>query len=117
MKEISKKLTKISSLVIIIFFVLSGVIFIGNLLHELSHKVDFKDYAEEEELCILTYPKLWINEGVVAYYKFDYNSSFKEEVKETSGYTEFKAYFLNTLLLILFSIVQVVFIMEWLRFN
>lgn len=105
----NKKITKYVSIFILTGFMISGLFFIGNLLHELSHKNDLKNYINEGYLCVLGIDQLnlWESGGM---YTYSYNISNEREIEKISRYTEIKAYSINILLIILITIATLIYL-------
>lgn len=90
-----------SSFVMFITFV-SGALFLIVLAHEYTHYFDFKGEVNEEtdSMCLLANPLFIKKDGIIGYYSYEYNQT-NERVKEIMRYTEFKAYSVSVIVLIL----------------
>jgi len=71
---------------VIVIFALIGAFFTGNLLHELSHRNDFKDLVDSDYICLLD-----LNEGF-AYYRFHAVGENFRTILSMTTYSEVKAY-------------------------
>jgi len=94
-----KKISKIVSCIILGVFLLTGVLFTILVIHELSHKVDYKNSVEpESELCILTSKEGIKQLKAAAYYSF----VPIKDIAQIKKYTEIKAYFVSLVIIVLF---------------
>lgn len=114
-----KKITKNLSLFIFYIFALIGVITISTILHEYSHKEDYGKISSNGEIALFIIPddisfKEFILNGAIAKYNYEYYSKDIDEENRISKYTEFKAYGISLLIFLLFLIVQIVVIYNWL---
>jgi len=97
MKKEENKMTKFA-IIILFLFSLFGVIIFQALVHELSHKQDFKDVVINGSICLLNYPSsLWDLEA-----SYDYQYTNKTAEQEVMKYTEYKAYTISFLILIVY---------------
>lgn len=79
---------------IVIIFSLIGVILSGNIIHELSHKHDFKEINKTgEEICYLQ-----LSESIASY-SFSPIPGQNEKIVEIEKSTELKAYSLDFIIL------------------
>ena len=88
------------SFVVLFLFSLFGLIILTNLVHELSHKQDFKEIKNNlypDSVCLLE-----IGDDAIASYNFYVKNNSKEEFRIISKYTEIKAYGLSSLISILY---------------
>ena len=99
-----KKLFNIS-FVVIIFFSVVGIILTGNIIHELSHKQDYKGLIKEDDSCALVIPESKEDLlGKIAFYRF-YTKDDEESIEkaeEVTKWTEKKAYTIESILFIVF---------------
>jgi len=76
---------------ILILFSILGMLSLSVLVHEVSHRNDFKDYVKSSEMCLF-----YVGEELDAlgYYSFTYLPGARKDpnVKEIMEWTEFKAY-------------------------
>jgi hypothetical protein len=84
-----------SAYTILILFSLFGVVLFGTLMHELSHKKDFKEIASDDYLCFLEF-----NDGALGSYSFHVNN--QTEYERISKYTEIKAYGINVIIFVMY---------------
>lgn len=82
--------------IIVVIFGFIGSMFVGTIIHELSHKEDYKLIALNGNICLLELEELR------GYYRFSYDSEYKEDYNRISQYTEIKAYFLDGFVFLLF---------------
>jgi hypothetical protein len=105
------------ALVVLILFGLVGAILVGVILHEYSHAADFKDIAKEQEICGLVLPNSLGDSltGDLGYYTFSLKdtSESKQQYEKVKEYTEYKAYALSTLVLVVFMICLFTFFKGW----
>jgi hypothetical protein len=100
------KLTEIGAFVILVIFGFFGAFILGIVLHEYSHANDFKDVAQNAEICGLVLPNnmgdLITGEG--GYYQFSVPNSTEnaQKVQEIKKYSELKAYSITFLVLLFF---------------
>jgi len=94
------------SLLILFGFAIFGLVTGATILHELSHKQDYKEVAHDGELCGLVIPNdigdLW--NGAAGYYSFHYNVSSRPEVDRIDKFTERKAYTVMYALTLIFIV-------------
>ena len=100
------------SFAILVIFALIGTIFAGTIIHELSHWNDFKDIAENDNICIIEMPADGLSSitDIRGTYTYQISEENKEQAASISRYTELKAYsvqFATTILLFLVSTVIV----------
>jgi hypothetical protein len=81
----------------ILFFSFWGMIYVSTFVHELSHKQDFSHYAIDGTICLMTYKS-----EDMGFYTFSYLDNETKQVNAISKYTEFKAYGIDTLVMLLF---------------
>ena len=79
------------------------------LSHELSHQQDYKEYVTEDYVCALVWPEsfggLFNGKAVGGYYQMlESDKSKASEISEIGQRTEFKAYAISFLGVILFAI-------------
>jgi hypothetical protein len=94
-----KSMLKIS-FVVLFLFSLFGLIIFTNLIHESSHKQDFKEVKNNlypDSICLLE-----IGDDAIASYNFYTKNNSKEEFERISKYTEIKAYGLSISISILY---------------
>ena len=82
-------INKVSYVLFGLFYIF-GIFMTSIIIHEYVHYYDFKDYVENDGMCIVANP--FIADGF-AYYSFDVSveNSKKEEFKRIDKYTELKA--------------------------
>ena len=83
-----------------ILFLLSiiGLILIGNIVHENIHRFDFKEINKTyEDICYLR-----LGDSISAHYRFAFAEEERNEFERIHEYTEFKAYGMNILLIIIY---------------
>lgn len=90
------------TIVMIVFFILFlfslfGMFIGGNIVHELSHKNDFKNIAYDDEVCVLEF-----GSDAVASYSFYSNND--TEFDRISKHTEIKAYSMSSLVYLIYFI-------------
>lgn len=98
MEEITEmknfKLNKLEKVALIMVFIFAffGVSVFSNVIHELTHYYDLKDYElEEEEICALNIP-LDLDDKRVGYYDFTFkHKEDMEKMEEIRKSSEFKA--------------------------
>jgi len=99
MKNTKKIITAFCIVFVMVNF-LVGVFVISSLIHELSHKQDFKDVPKYSDgICALNFPDNFSDGWNVAYYYYSYSPTKEntEMVNNIKSYTEFKAYTLDSL--------------------
>lgn len=101
--------------IIIFIFSLFGLVIFTSTIHELSHKQDLKEIAEDDSICILNWPlnasiKSFYN-APIGYYKHYVNSTNLDEYDKIKKYTEFKAY-TTTIIIIITYFVCLFFILN-----
>ena len=93
-----KNMIRKIAIIIVLLFSLFGVIIFQALVHELSHKQDFKGIAINDSICLLNYPQsFWDLEGS---YNYQYTNNIAEQ--EVMKYTEYKAYTISFLILMIY---------------
>lgn len=101
----TKKL-EIFAFALFAMFGLAGAVLTSIVFHEYTHAYDFKEVAQNDEICGLVLPKsaddVLNSEG--GYYKFGYknNPETIEKVENIQKYTELKAYSITFFVLLLF---------------
>lgn len=96
---------------VFVFFFMFGLGMFSYAVHEFSHKFDYKQYVEEDYLCLVNLPKLeWTSAG--AYYEFRFNESYRDEVDAIGQTTEWKAY---TIQIIIMLVCLLAFMSVWLK--
>ena len=85
--------------IVIFLFALVGMVTLGNVVHELSHKADLHDYVTDEEICFLEFDK---ENDFIAHYSFRPNEENSEAIELILKYTEKKAIIGNILIALLF---------------
>lgn len=90
------------SFIIFILFSLFGLLLFGNIIHELSHKQDFKNIVDKDtdNICILQF-----NKGAVASYSFVPNNY--SEFERINKYTEVKAYSITIFIYIIYIFIVI----------
>lgn len=88
--------------IILFIFSLLGMFTASNIIHELSHWADFKDYVAEDRICFLNYNSETGNIGYYAYYGIDEEN--REIVETIKKFTERKAVILSLVMPLLFLI-------------
>jgi len=100
---------------ILCVFAFMGSIFAGTILHEYSHYYDYRnvrDKLSDQVICTYYQPlEFKWDEILYSYgsYSFKVNSSDTETIKEIERidkYTEWKAYFISTIVVIIFTVVM-----------
>jgi hypothetical protein len=95
------------AILVIALFGLFGALVFGAILHEYSHSYDFKDIAENEKICGFVLPNK-INKvfSELGYYSFSMNNTEQntEKLEKIGKYTEFKAYVITFLVLLVFVV-------------
>lgn len=86
---------------IILIFACIGVGYLCSIVHELSHRQDYKDIALESDICLL-------NMDFKANHHFTYNKEDTAAVKEIKKYTEIKAYLTSVIITAFFIMVLVI---------
>ena len=100
------KIINLSTFGVIVFLSFFGMLYAATILHELSHKEDFKPInPTDEEICVAT-----LNSNDMGWYSFSYENSNTEKKEQIKKYTELKAYSISALIFILFlmSILMVI---------
>ena len=89
---------------VIVFFLFGilGMFFVGNTLHEFSHKWDYEKYANNEQMCILNVDPANGFFSALGYYTFDYNPQYTNEINSIKQNTEIKAWFLTLIVGLIF---------------
>ena len=91
------KLT-IISIAVMFAFSLVGIIMFTNIVHELSHKNDLKGLVYDDKVCILEWGP------AAARYSYTINASRLDEYEHVKSYTEIKAYGINLVIIIFYSL-------------
>lgn len=90
-------LKKILAGAVILLFSFAGFFLSGNVLHELSHRYDFRDIEKKNEsTCFLSFS------DNVGYYSFSASPDQYEKIQEIDKYTEFKAYSIDGILMLIY---------------
>ena len=100
----------------IIFFSVFGFVVFSYLIHELSHWQDFKEVAEDDRICFrIDNFSLDIrsDNADAAVYTFYPKEGSEKEVERIERYTEYKAYGIDAILLIIFSLAFSMVTFEW----
>ena len=95
---------------ILIVFAFIGFTFTSNLLHELSHRNDFKDVSDNVEVCLLSLG------DAIAYYDFNYDIKDAAKVSEIKKTTEYRAYGIE-FALFLILLMAIMFVLYDLKVN
>jgi len=86
-------------IIVLICFSLTGAWVTSNLLHELSHKQDYKEVPKyNDELCVLTWP------SGAGYYYLEYDKTNTTIVNGITKYTEWKAYGISVLVYMVWAL-------------
>jgi len=86
---------------ILFLFLMFGVAVSSIYLHELSHKADLNPYVENGGVCMVTD---FISSEKAGYYEFTVSEENRIIVDEILLYTEYKAYSVTALVIILYLI-------------
>lgn len=91
-----KKLAVISFVFIFVFGFI-GVFIVDTLIHENIHKYDLKEFVVKgtDKICLL-------DENLNGYYSYLINSEDEEEWAKANKYSEFKAYSVGIVILLLY---------------
>ena len=93
---------------VIIFFSIIGISVFAVTIHELSHLHDYKDYAQEGEICVLNFPTTidGMFNAPMGYYKFKHSTDEKtvEGVEAINKHTETRAYAYTAVIFIIFGV-------------
>lgn len=93
---------------ILLLFAFFGLVVGGNLIHELSHQQDFKEYTYNNNICYLALPSNFTIKnffsGSGAFYSYSNTDENQREIDRISRYTEWKAYGLDGVLAFIFII-------------
>lgn len=92
---------------ILVVFGFVGMISLGIMLHELSHRTDFQSIAVDGHICFLDIPNnMTLKEfiGLTAYYEPVIYEQNATQYREIGKYTEFKAYTISFGLLAIFFV-------------
>jgi len=102
-KNKKKKIVTIS-FVILFLFSLVGLFMIGIIGHENMHKWNYRNVTKlSEEVCYLNFN--WSSDNWIGYYKMEYPNEQKEEVNKLKEYSEFKAYGVLGIILLIYIFV------------
>lgn len=101
------KLIAMLCFVVMFIFSFAGMVLIGNIFHELSHRDDLNDIAEDGMLCFFEAPNDFnlLRWNEVAYYNFRLNKSVinvTERYNEIAKTTEIRAYFKDSIVSLVF---------------
>jgi hypothetical protein len=110
-----KSIVRGAALLIVAFFGLFGAVALGVILHEYSHFKDFTGLARDSQICALSLPTDFfkITTGF-AYYSFEADPQKENEVNQISKYTEFKAYSITLIVMLLF-LVSLEIVFKWIK--
>ena len=97
----------IFSFAVMFIFSLVGMILITNLTHELSHKQDFEDIANNDSICLLRF-----GDDAIASYSFIVNNNDLDEYERIHKYTEYKALGIDILIWVFYTVCLVV-VLSW----
>lgn len=94
-------------LIILLFFSIFGFLIFSNLIHEYSHKMDFKEVTSTGYICLfqfkdLTFKNLVWNSYASFYYDPLPNKTL--EIQDIKEYTEKKAVFLEFFFVVLYTL-------------
>jgi hypothetical protein len=86
-----------SAFLIIVALAFVGVIFLGTIVHELSHWEDYKDFVKDDSICLIDMPAEGasgiMNIHGTYYYQYDTSvPGWEEKATTIDRYTELKAY-------------------------
>ncbi len=106
------------ALLVFALFGIFGALVLGAVVHEYSHAADFKSIAEDEKICGLVLPNkiTGLFSSEIGYYMFSLKNTdtSNKEFQQIEKYTEFKAYGLSILVLLVFiACFQIVFYSIW----
>jgi uncharacterized membrane protein len=122
MKKIFEKI----AFYIILLLAFIGSVFISTAMHEVSHYDDLHQYVTNDYICAFVWPNSWDyfkhlsfgnNSSPLAYYSYylNYNKTnitLVNKVNNILNHTEFKAYVIAFIILILFFIAAAIQILE-----
>lgn len=100
------KMLEKMAFIIIIAFGLFGAFVLSVVLHEYSHVSDFNGIAENGQVCGLVLPQnaSYLLNADAGYYSFSYEKNNTAQVQSIEKYTEYKAYSIALLVLMIFFI-------------
>lgn len=113
-----KTLTMGFGLFLFYVFALIGMITASVVLHEYSHKIDYKEISKDGEIALFVIPdnmsfKTFFSEQALAQYTYSYYMEDKEEESRISKYTEWKAYGVTITIVLIFLISQLIVLKRW----
>ena len=103
---------KIAFVVLVIFSII-GVFVSSTALHEYSHYRDFKDIAQEGQICALSIPTNLTLSSLTSteagYYEFKISPQDEQQYNNISKYTEIKAYSIDVIMaIVLFTSIAII---------
>lgn len=116
--KIKRTIITISFFVVVLLAVF-GVVMLGTILHEFSHRQDLHKIVNDDFICALIIPgnmslsSMIKSESPLGIYHYTFNDSNKEEIKEIGSWTEKKAYFINYIIGIFFIACYLIVLNEW----
>ena len=94
--------------ILLVLFSIPGLVLVGTLVHEFSHKQDYKDLAINQSICAFYIPEASLSNLFsmrVGSYYFTYNATNETlaKIEEIDRYSEKKAYFLEFLVALIYG--------------
>lgn len=101
------------SFIMILVLIFTGGFFASIVLHEMTHRRDFRDYAYNGDICILQWQEeaKWY-EKIIGSYDFSYNISNTDEVDKIEKKTEFNAYIVSAIVLYI-TLHSFFYVLKW----
>jgi hypothetical protein len=107
------KVLKVISIILLLFFSFSGVMFISTFAHEKFHQSDLNNSVSGKEICLFSVPtnSTWKNfYQIKGYYRFKVTneSEFNKQIKNE----EFKAYTQMSLILLIWLVPFIIILLD-----
>ena len=98
---------KIIGVIIAVILLQLPFLYLAIYLHELSHKVDYRDIDKvDEDFCVLN------DCGEAGSYTFSYYDYDDEKVKRVEQFTEYKAYFVTINILLCYILLSILIFLK-----
>ena len=104
----------------VLFFAMIGITLSIVFVHELSHWNDYHSIVSSDAIYLFQIKgdfsdfSSWSN-SAFAKYAYDYDSSKSSEAKKIDSYTEWKAYAIGGIMLVIYMICQTIAVNEYFR--
>lgn len=99
----------------VLFFALIGITLSIVFVHELVHWNDFHSIVYDDRIYLFEIDGNFSRYSPFAQYVYDYNHDRAAEIKKVGAYTEYKAYAVGGVMLVIYMICQTIAVNEYFR--